>query len=263
MRAQNLKVNDTMFVCLVRAKLIGKALEALSLEINIEDWESIKRALQNRFKEHRSEMQLLRELVHCPKNKSESCEQYGKRIRDLLDAVCSIATQNSRYYQLMAIETFIHNLDNNIGILVKITQPATLEAAIATARQEETQFKLRNPFNNSNIIKTVPPNRNNNHFNPNHNQQRSNYNPNWKYSNNSSNNTTDHNKNPRFIKKEITNGKDSFTQFKPIYQIEASEVEQDAEIHENIENGNQQTDFHDEFTNSENFIEIEQQYNPT
>lgn len=66
-------------------------------------------------------MQLLRELVHCPKNKNESCEMYGKRICDLLDAVCSIATQNSRYYQAKSIETYIHNLEHNIGILVKIT----------------------------------------------------------------------------------------------------------------------------------------------
>lgn len=155
--SQKLTLNDTTIACLIRAKLSGKALEALSLEVNIDDWNSIKSALVDRFKDQRSEAQLLRELVHCPRSSNETCETYGKRLRELLDAICSITDKSQAYYQSMAIDTFLHNIDSTISILVKITQPKTLVAAISTARQEENQIKIKNKqnINNNEVKKNV------------------------------------------------------------------------------------------------------------
>lgn len=143
----NLKTNDPTLVCLLRAKLSSRALEALSLEIDISDWISIKTALMNRYGEFRSEVQLLQELTRCTKTKTDTCDSYGRRIRDLLDALCSIGTNKNGYYQSLAINTYIDNLHYNMGLGVRIKNPITLEAAIAYARQEETRF--HNPNNYS------------------------------------------------------------------------------------------------------------------
>lgn len=272
-RAQRLTMTDKMFACLVRAKLTGKALEALSMEIDIESWESISKALQNRFSEHRSEMQLLRELAHCPKNKNESYENYGKRIRDLLDAISGISTQPIKYYQTMAIDTFLHNLDNNIGVLVRLYQPKTLEAAIAIARQEETQYKIRNQTNTPNVTKEVsfnrPPIVYKNH--PNGNYQRPNFipnTPNWKYQNQPNFQTRPYNDHSKPIKQETnTNDKKPFTHSKPVYQIEASEIEPNLECPGNTEDENitteTTTDFLTQNEDCENFTKIDPQYNHT
>lgn len=51
-----------MMVCMIRAKLSSKALETLSLEVDIDDWISIGNALINRFGGHGTETHLLHGL---------------------------------------------------------------------------------------------------------------------------------------------------------------------------------------------------------
>lgn len=151
---QNIPTNDAMIVCMIRAKLSSKALEALSLEVDIDDWLSIRNALINRFGEHRTETQLLHEMMKCSKSKSESCEAYGNRIRELLDALCGVGLEerkDRRQYQNIAISTFVENISYEIGLGVRIHHPTTLEAAIALARQEEIRMKASSSNNNNNV----------------------------------------------------------------------------------------------------------------
>ncbi|KAL0849026.1 hypothetical protein ABMA28_013399 [Loxostege sticticalis] len=158
--------NDPIAICLIRNKLIGKALEAISLEIDIEDWKSIKLALINRFGEQRTEVQILQEMMRCNKQRHESCEMFGRKIRDLLDALCGVGTtpkKDSRYYQTVAIDTYVDNLDYNVGLGVRLSQPKTLETAIALARQEEARLKrveaktnTVNPQNQTKSINSRP-----------------------------------------------------------------------------------------------------------
>lgn len=216
--AQSLPTDDKMLVCLIRAKLSGKALEALSRETDINNWTSIKTALINRFGEHRSEVQILQELMKCNKAKTESCEAYGRRIGDLLDALCGIGqNKDSKYYQTLAINTFIDNLDYHLGLGVRVRQPETLEAAITQARQEETLFKHKvstnMESNKSQIMQQRRPN-----FSQNFSQPKTQFNNNYQYK--TPFNYTPYNK---FIKqepnKQIENNKPNVTTNKEVVPV--------------------------------------------
>lgn len=146
--AQGISTNDPVAICLIRNKMTGKALEAISLEVDINCWLSLRQSLINRFGEQRSEIQILQELMRCTKSRAETCEAYGKKIRELLDALCGIGvavSKQTQYYQTIAIDTFIDNLEYNIGLGVRIQSPRTLEAAIAIARQEEARVRRHTP----------------------------------------------------------------------------------------------------------------------
>ncbi|KAL0852276.1 hypothetical protein ABMA28_000484 [Loxostege sticticalis] len=91
LKARKIKDNDPIAICLIRNKLIGKALE----------------------------VQILQEMMRCNKQRHESCEMFGRKIRDLLDALCGVGTtpkKDSRYYQTVAIDTYVDNLDYNVGL---------------------------------------------------------------------------------------------------------------------------------------------------
>lgn len=157
--AHNLGPDDKTLICIIRAKLSGKALEALSREVDIENWISVKNALTSRFGEQRTEIQLLQELMKCTKSRNESCDNFGRRIRELLDALCEIGTNgDSRYYQTLAVNTFIDSLDYYLGLGIRVKQPSTLEAAVSYARQEEARLRAHNAVpttsRNNEIVKT-------------------------------------------------------------------------------------------------------------
>lgn len=52
-RTQKLNARDPILACLIRAKLTAEAVEALTCEVDIDDWNSIKSALIHRFSDHR------------------------------------------------------------------------------------------------------------------------------------------------------------------------------------------------------------------
>lgn len=138
-------------VCLIKSRLSGAAIDAIAYEGSVNSWDEIKAALRRRLGEPRNEIQVMQELTRTRRNKSEDAETYGKRIRELLDTLYLVGQHTDKtYYEKMAIEHYVQQLDFHVSVGVRIANPNTLELAIVTARQEEAKANYRqNPNFNS------------------------------------------------------------------------------------------------------------------
>lgn len=136
-------------ISLIKSKLSGNAISALASEANVDTWQTIKNALTRRLGEPRNEIQLMQELTRLRRNKNEDAEAFGKRLRDILDTLNVVGRHTDKsYYESMVIDQYVNHLDFQVSVGVRIAQPATLEAAIVTARQEEARIAF-NRFNNN------------------------------------------------------------------------------------------------------------------
>lgn len=137
-------------VCLIKSRLSGAAIDAIAHEEALNSWPEIKQALLSRLGEPRNEIQVMQELTRIRRNRNEDAESFGKRIRELLDTLYMIGKHSDKsYYENMAIEQYINNLDFHVSIGVRILKPPTLALAIVNARQEEAKLVSRqNPNNN-------------------------------------------------------------------------------------------------------------------
>ncbi|VVD06166.1 unnamed protein product [Leptidea sinapis] len=137
------------FICLLKSKLGGVAIDAIAYEQSLLTWDSIKNALIKRLVESRNEIQVLQELTRSRRNKYEDAETFGKRLHELLDTLYSVGKHGDRsYYEEMLIEQYTNQLDINVSLGVRISKPLTLESAIMVARQEEAKLAHSKPFYN-------------------------------------------------------------------------------------------------------------------
>lgn len=137
-----------LIVQLIKNRLEGEALDAIANEPNVHSWDSVKEVLRRRLGDPRNEVQVMQELTHLRRNRNEDSASFGKRVREVLDTVYSVGAHTDKtYYEKMAIEQYINQLEFHVSIGVKITAPATLEAAIYTARQEEARLANNPPSN--------------------------------------------------------------------------------------------------------------------
>lgn len=128
-------------LCLIKSRLSGAAIDAIANEGGITDWQGIKTALQRRLGEPRNEIQLMQELTKMRKLKSEDAEAFGRRLRELLDTLNAVGTHTDKsYYENMAIEQYVNQLEFHICMGVRIAKPESLELAIVAARQEEARL---------------------------------------------------------------------------------------------------------------------------
>ncbi|VVC96251.1 unnamed protein product [Leptidea sinapis] len=113
------------FICLLKSKLGGVAIDAIAYEESLITWDSIKNALIRRLGEPRDEIQVMQELTRTRRNKYEDAETFGKRLRELLDTLYSVGKHGDRsYYEEMVIEQYTNQLDINVSLGVRIrTQP--------------------------------------------------------------------------------------------------------------------------------------------
>lgn len=142
--ALNLIVNsrdDQYICCLIRNKLTGRAVEALSQSPGAKTWPEIKNALHRKFGEFRTELQLVQELIQTNRE-NNSLEAFGDKIRNLMSTLISIEPTKRTYYEQMALDTFLDKLNPITAILIRLKHVENLEQAITVAKQEET--KLRN-----------------------------------------------------------------------------------------------------------------------
>ncbi|VVD02335.1 unnamed protein product [Leptidea sinapis] len=137
------------FICLIKSKLGGVAIDAIAYEESLITWDSIKNALIRRLGEPRNEIQVMQELTRTRRNKYEDAETFGKRLRELLDTLYSVGKHGDRsYYEEMVIEQYTNQLDINVSLGVRISKPLTLESAIMAVRQEEARLVHSKPFYN-------------------------------------------------------------------------------------------------------------------
>lgn len=141
------------FICLIKSRLSGPAVDAIAYEGYLDSWLSIKNALTRRLGEPRNEIQVMQELTRVRKSKAEDAESFGKRLRELLDTLYSVGEHgNKSYYEKMVIEQYINQLDFHVSLGVRIAKPDTFEAAIIAARQEEARLS----YNRANYLNTNP-----------------------------------------------------------------------------------------------------------
>lgn len=141
------------FICLIKSRLSGPAIDAIAYEGYLNSWLSIKNALIRRLGEPRNEIQVMQELTRVRKSKTEDAESFGKRLRELLDTLYSVGEHgNKSYYEKMVIEQYINQLDFHVSLGVRIAKPDTFEAAIIAARQEEARLS----YNRANYTNNNP-----------------------------------------------------------------------------------------------------------
>lgn len=129
------------FICLIKSKLSGAAIDAIAYEESLATWDLIKNALVRRLGEPRNEIQVMQELTRTRRNKNEDAESFGRRLRETLDTLYSVGKHANRsYYEEMVIEQYINQLDFHVSLGVRIARPGTLESAIVAARQEEARL---------------------------------------------------------------------------------------------------------------------------
>ena len=140
------------FICLIKSRLSGPAVDAIAYEGYLNSWISIKNALIRRLGEPRNEIQVMQELTRVRKSKTEDAESFGKRLRELLDTLYSVGEHgNKSYYEKMVIEQYINQLDFHVSLGVRIAKPDTFEEAIIAARQEEARLSYnRANYSNNN-----------------------------------------------------------------------------------------------------------------
>lgn len=128
--------------CLIRNKLSGKAVEALSENPGTKTWLDIKDVLQKKFGEFRTEIQLVQELMHITRD-NNTIDAFGDKIRILMSALISANPEKRLYYGQMALETFLDKLNPITAILIKLKNVENLDQAITVAKQEEVKLRAR------------------------------------------------------------------------------------------------------------------------
>ncbi|CAB3223055.1 unnamed protein product [Arctia plantaginis] len=101
---------DPCIMCLIRNKLTGKAVEALSQSPGTRTWTDIKDTLLRKFGEFRSELQLVQELTQTNWENS-SLDAFGDKIQNLMTTLISKNPEKSAYYKQMALATFLDRLN--------------------------------------------------------------------------------------------------------------------------------------------------------
>lgn len=147
------------FICLIKSRLSGSAIDAIAYEEYLNSWESLKTALIRRLGEPRNEIQVMQELTRVRKSKNEDAEAFGKRLRELLDTLYSVGEHgNKSYYEKMVIEQYVNQLDFHVSLGVRIAKPETFEEAIIAARQEEARlaYNRSNNFNSPSTSQAKP-----------------------------------------------------------------------------------------------------------
>lgn len=132
--------DDPCIACLIRNKLTGKAIDALSDNPEALTWEDIKSTLKQKFGEFRTEIQLVRELMTI-KRENSSIDAFGDKIKHMMSTLISVNPEKREFYKQMALETFLDKLNPITAMEIKINFVKNLDQAIIIAKQEE--FKLR------------------------------------------------------------------------------------------------------------------------
>lgn len=134
--------DDDCIACLIRNKLTGKAVEALSENPGTKTWSDIKDVLKKKFGEFRTEIQLVQELMLIKRDNS-TIDAFGDKIRALMCTLISANPEKRIYYEQMALETFLDKLNPITAILIKLKYVQNLDQAITVAKQEEVKLRAR------------------------------------------------------------------------------------------------------------------------
>lgn len=172
--------DDTSIACLIRNKLTGKAVEALSERPGTKSWSDIKTVLKSKFGEFRTEIQLIQELMQTTRD-GISLDSFSDRIRMLMTSLISLDPSKREHYEKMALETFLDKLNPITAMSARLKYPMNLDQAVTYAKQEEVKLKARRVLQQSKPItyKTqVNKRQNSTNFSNNQNQNKSKFNNN-------------------------------------------------------------------------------------
>lgn len=152
----------------VQSKLIGQARAIVSTK-NITSWEDLKNVIASNFTDQRDDTSLLSELLTLKQRGNEDAMSFSNRCRQIEQLLISNlnineADENTRIvkrqiYTQQTLKAFLGGLRNPLGMVVRSTNPATIEAALKFIISEEN-YQYRDSF--SNKPKNQGPHTNNN-----------------------------------------------------------------------------------------------------
>uniref|UniRef100_A0A2A4JG12 Retrotransposon gag domain-containing protein n=1 Tax=Heliothis virescens TaxID=7102 RepID=A0A2A4JG12_HELVI len=160
------KKNHPIIACLIRTKLTGKAVEALSECTHLDSWgtwETMKAILKHRFGEFRNEVQIVQELMQTKLDNLE-LKAFADKIRDLTYTLINLDLSKKDYYEKIATNVFLDQLTPLVALSVRVQGTDSLEQTILLALQEDLNLKnglFTKPKYNQNAITL-----NNNSFRP-------------------------------------------------------------------------------------------------
>lgn len=151
----------------VQSKLTGQARAIVSTK-NITSWEDLKNVIASNFTDQRDDTSLLSELLTLKQRTNEDAMSFSNRCRQIEQLLISNlnineADENTRLvkrqiYTQQTLKAFLGGLRNPLGMVVRSTNPANIEAALKFIISEEN-YQYRDSF--SNKSKNQSPHNNN------------------------------------------------------------------------------------------------------
>lgn len=129
------------------SKLDGRAKLLIGSREDATSWPRIKELLLQYFSDQRDEDCLARDLMMLKSDSREHPYNFGMRIQDLKGILqtklrLTIADENTRriknqIYDKIALQTYLHGLQGQLGLSVRLQKPDNLEAAMAYVIEEQ------------------------------------------------------------------------------------------------------------------------------
>lgn len=154
----------------IQSKLTGRARAIVSTK-HITNWNELRAVLTNNFSDQREDSTLLSELLTLKQRNNEDALSFSNRCRQieqLLVTNLSINEDNEatkvikrNIYSQQTLKAFLGGLRNPLGMVVRSTNPATIEAALRFIISEENydyrdSMINKNKFHNNNSNKNPP-----------------------------------------------------------------------------------------------------------
>lgn len=150
------RLKQTVIIRTIRAKIIGKANDAIELYNANDSWDDIKRNLISLYSDKRSETCLIRDL-HFITQKNDDIETYFAKISEILNSLNTWASLNTptnlhadvitakrSWYHSMCLAVYLAGLKEPLGSMVRSMQPEDLPTARIYCIKEQNIGHLRN-----------------------------------------------------------------------------------------------------------------------
>lgn len=151
--------NNEWLLRTILSKLEGRARILVGSREDATNWPRIRTLLLQYFSDQRNEDCLVRDLMNSKPKPNESPYQFGTRIQDVKSLLqtkirLTIAEENerlikNRIYDNLALQTFLHGLQGQTGLAVRLQHPNNLEQAMSFVLEEENFMYAERHYKNS------------------------------------------------------------------------------------------------------------------
>lgn len=152
--------NNEWLLRSILSKLEGRARILIGSREDANNWPRIKELLLQYFSDHRNEDCLVRDLMNLKPRPNEQPYQFGMRIQDvksLLQTKIRLTVEDenerlmkNRIYDNLALQTYLHGLQGQLGLAIRLQHPENLESAMSLVIEEENFMYAEKHYNKNN-----------------------------------------------------------------------------------------------------------------